>query len=61
MPNNDLIRQILNTWRVHDRINLRLLQSISRKGLEAVPLAARGRNVAQVFAHVHEVRIAWLL
>jgi uncharacterized damage-inducible protein DinB len=60
MRNNDLIEQVLSTWRLHDRINLYLLQSIPKEGLEAVPLASRGPNVAQVFAHMHEVRIAWL-
>lgn len=60
MQDRKLIDQVLNTWRVHNRINLYLLQQIPEKGFAAVPLASRGRNVAQVFAHMHKVRIAWL-
>ena len=60
MQNEELIAQILNTWQVNDRINLILLQHISAKGLQAVPYGSRGRNVSQVFAHMHKVRLAWL-
>ncbi len=60
MRDQDLIEQILNTWRVHNRINLHLLKQIPEKGFEAVPPASRGRNVARVFTHMHKVRIAWL-
>ncbi len=60
MDENELIGQILNTWRVHDRINVHLLQHVSPKGLKAVPSGSRGRNVSQVFAHMHKVRLAWL-
>ncbi len=60
MPDCELIDQIVNTWRVHDRINSYLLEEMPKKGLEAVPLASRGRDVAQVFAHMHKVRFAWL-
>jgi len=60
MTETKLIGQIVNTWRVHDRINILLLQHISPKGLGAVPTASRGRTVSQVFAHMHKVRLAWL-
>jgi uncharacterized damage-inducible protein DinB len=60
MRENKTVDQILNTWRVNDRINLHLLQHISAKGLKAVPTGSRGRTVSQVFAHMHKVRLAWL-
>ena len=60
MGDQGLIEQILNTWQVLNRINLHLLQHIHAKGFGAVPLASRGRNVAQQFAHMHKVRIGWL-
>jgi len=60
MQERELIDQIVNTWRVHDSINSYLLRKMPKKGLEAVPLASRGRDVAQVFAHMHKVRFAWL-
>ena len=60
MEVNKLIDQIVNTWRVNDRINLRLLRHVSVKGLKAVPTGSRGRTVSEVFAHMHKVRLAWL-
>jgi uncharacterized damage-inducible protein DinB len=60
MQDGRLIDQVLGAWRVHDRINLGLLQAVPARGLDAVPSASRGRNVAQVFAHMHKVRVAWL-
>jgi uncharacterized damage-inducible protein DinB len=56
----DLLEQILNCWRVNNRVNLLLLRGIPEKGFLAVPLASRGRNVAQQFAHLHKARYAWL-
>ncbi len=60
MDNQPLIGQILNTWRVHNEINIYLLNEIPGKGLQAVPLASKGRTVAEQFAHIHKVRIGWL-
>ena len=55
MQDDRLIDQVLGAWRVHDGINVRLLQAVPAKSLDAIPLASRGRNVAQVFAHMREV------
>jgi uncharacterized damage-inducible protein DinB len=60
MKTEDLAGQILATWTINDRITLELLKRIHPKGFAAVPLESRGRNVAQVFAHMHKVRLAWL-
>ncbi len=60
MSDDKLIQQILNTWQVHNGVNLYLLDNIPKKGFEAVPLSSKGRNVAQVFAHIHHVRVRWL-
>lgn len=60
MRDRELMDQVLNTWRVHNRINLYLLQQIPERGFQAVPLASRGRNVAQVFTHMYRVRVGWL-
>lgn len=57
---SDLADEVLRAWVVNDRINLTLLRAISAKGLAAVPLNSRGRDVARVFAHLHTVRLAWL-
>lgn len=60
MNEKKLTGQVINTWRVNNRINLELLQHISAKGLNAVPTGSRGRTVSKVFAHIHNVRLAWL-
>jgi uncharacterized damage-inducible protein DinB len=53
--------QILETWRIHNRINLYLLDAIPA---ESLPIAlsgkVRGRTVSQLFAHIHNVRLMWL-
>lgn len=54
---------ILEAWRLHEEINHFLLDSIPAEGLLAVPLLkggtpGKGRTVARVFAHMHEVRLA---
>ncbi len=51
---NDLI----DTWQIHNRINNYLLAAITD---EALLLAmGRGRNAAEQFAHMHNVRLMWL-
>ncbi|MFI5144808.1 MAG: DinB family protein [Ignavibacteria bacterium] len=58
----DLIAQIIETWQIHNRINLYLLKAIPDEGLSARPEAKRqGRTVAQQFAHMHNVRLAWFM
>jgi uncharacterized damage-inducible protein DinB len=52
---------LLEVWRVHDEINLFLLQHLPGEAFEATTLLktglpSQGRNVAQVFAHMHNVR-----
>jgi uncharacterized damage-inducible protein DinB len=60
MPERDPTTDLIGTWRVHDRINLTLLDAVSPKGLAAVPPGSKGRTVSQVFSHLHKVRYAWL-
>ena len=59
-PVPPLADQIVDTWRTNSHVLLYLLEQIPPKGLAAIPLASRGRNVAQQFSHVHKVRYAWL-
>jgi uncharacterized damage-inducible protein DinB len=51
--------QLLETWDVHNRINLYLLDAISPESLSDTP-APKGRNVGEQFAHLHNVRLMWL-
>lgn len=51
---NDLI----DTWQIHNRINNYLLAAIADDAL--LLATGRGRNAAEQFAHMHNVRLMWL-
>jgi len=55
-----VLEQVLNSWHVNNAINLLLIDAIPSRGFQAVPLNSRGRTVAQQFAHMRKVRVAWL-
>jgi uncharacterized damage-inducible protein DinB len=59
----NMLDPILETWRVHEEINLYLLENIPNEGFASLPLLkngqpSKGRPVARVFAHLHDVRVA---
>jgi len=51
--------QLLETWQIHDRINLYLLDAVDADSLASYS-ASKGRSVGEQFAHVHNVRLMWL-
>ena len=51
--------QLLETWEIHNRINLYLLDAIEPAYLKDVS-ASKGRNVGEQLAHIHNVRFMWL-
>jgi uncharacterized damage-inducible protein DinB len=52
-------KDLLETWEIHQRINLYLLDSILDQHL-GDSAASKGRNVGEQFAHIHNVRLMWL-
>lgn len=52
-------KQFTETWHIHNRINLYLLDAINEEHLFDVS-ASKGRSVGEQFAHVHNVRLMWL-
>ena len=54
MPN-----QLVDTWNIHNRINLYLLDAIDKRSLDSHS-ASKGRSVGEQFAHIHNVRLMWL-
>src|SRR5437588_10250164 len=54
-----LEEQLLDSWNIHNRINLYLLDAIPPAALSGVS-ASKGRNVGEQFAHMHNVRLMWL-
>ena len=50
--------QLVETWAIHNRINLYLLNAVPDDALGlALP---KCRSVSDLFAHVHNVRLMWL-
>lgn len=59
MSDDVLAEQLVETWRIHDRINQYLLAAVPAEALGDVS-ASKGRSVGEQFAHVHNVRLMWL-
>lgn len=51
--------QLIDTWRIHNRINLYMLDAVAPDHLGDLS-ASKGRNAGEQFAHVHNVRLMWL-
>ncbi len=54
-----MIHELLETWEIHNRINLYLLDSVREEHLADLTQSG-GRNVGEQFAHIHNVRLMWL-
>lgn len=51
--------QLLETWQIHNRLNLYLLAALAEEHLQDCS-ASKGRKVGEQFAHLHNVRLMWL-
>jgi len=54
-----ITNQVVETWEIHNRINLYILDAIATESLADVS-PAKGRTVGELFAHLHNVRLMWL-
>lgn len=52
-----MTEQILEAWRINNRINLRLIERISDAGMRCTLSQRGGRNVVRQFAHLHNNRV----
>src|SRR5438067_1400141 len=50
--------QVLDTWRINNRINLYMLDAVAPEALSGVS-ASKGRSVGQQFAHLNNARLMW--
>ncbi len=62
---DSLLDDLLEAWAIHDEVHRFILDWVPEEGLQAVTLLktgkpSRGRNVARIFAHMHEVRCSKL-
>lgn len=53
---SELADELVEAWRVHDRINLFLLEKISDEGLMCASGPRGGGQVWKQFAHMHTIR-----
>jgi uncharacterized damage-inducible protein DinB len=51
--------QLIETWMIHNRINLYLLNAVAEEALAAA-LSPKNRTIWDLFAHLHNVRLLWL-
>jgi uncharacterized damage-inducible protein DinB len=51
---------LLKAFDTNERINQYLLENLPAEGWRAEPPNGKGRNVAEIVAHIHNVRIMWL-
>ena len=51
--------EILETWRIHNRIHLFLLKTLNDDQLQLRP-HAKGRAIGHLLAHINDVRLMWL-
>lgn len=55
-----LAEQVVDTWRIHERIQRYVLAAITPEALAAPAAGVKGRTVGEQFAHIHNVRLMWL-
>ncbi len=46
---------------VSESINQGLLQAVAEAAWSSAPPSGKGRSIAQLFAHIHNVRLMWLV
>ena len=51
--------ELVDTWRIHTRINLYILDAIPNAAFES-PAPKKGRSFADMLGHIHNVRLMWL-
>jgi uncharacterized damage-inducible protein DinB len=51
---------LLSAYDTNDRINQYLLESLPEHAWRAEPPEKKGRDIASIFAHIHNVRVMWL-
>ena len=60
MPAFDLPQEILQSYALNDRMNQLLLEHLDSRAWRAKSPGHKGRTIAAIFAHVHNIRCKWL-
>ena len=56
----DLAQALLRAYETNDRINRYLIENLTDAVWDAPPPDGKGRNIAGIVAHMHNVRLMWL-
>jgi len=56
----NLLQEIAQAFLVNDQMNQLLLQHLDPRAWRAKPPGKNGRTIADIFAHVHNIRCKWL-
>ena len=59
-PALPLAEALLRAYDTNDRINQYLLEALSDEAWAADPPGGKGRTIAAIVAHMHNVRVMWL-
>lgn len=51
---------LLTAYATSNRINLYLIENLPEQAWRAVPPGGKGRTIASIVAHIHNVRLMWL-
>ncbi len=57
---DSLIADLMATWRINQRINEYLIDQLTDEAWTAKPPGGKGRNIVEIFAHMHNVRLMWV-
>ena len=52
--------QLLDTWRIHQRMNILLITNTTADGMSKTLSTRGGRTVYDQWVHIHNVRMQWL-
>ena len=56
----DVAGALLNSFAINDRINHYLIRNLAGEAWRMEPPGGKGRSIAAIFAHTHNVRLMWL-
>ena len=59
-PAFSLSESLLTAFDTNDRINQYLIENLPAEAWRAEPPAGKGRTIAAIVAHIHNVRVMWL-
>ena len=59
-PSLDFRKALLETFAVNEKANQLLLGNIADEAWQARPASGKGRSIAAIGSHIHNVRLMWL-